>query len=107
MTTTTTEREDTSIHDLATVEGSSDAAPEPPFAFPVHPLAESFPMLEGDELDALVDDIRTNGLLNPIVRDTNGRLIDGRNRLKACALAGVEPRFTTSDVDPVAYILGA
>ena len=62
-------------------------------------------MLEGEELDELVDDIRDNGLRQRIVLDTAGQLIDGRNRLKACELAGVEPIFTTVDTDPIAYIL--
>jgi hypothetical protein len=36
------------------------------------------------------------------------QLIDGRNRLKACKLAGVEPRFQKLDgTDPVAFIYSA
>jgi hypothetical protein len=110
MATTTTTTTIDSIEDVSDAEGIADVsvepqpvAPEP--AFPVHPLAASFPMLEGEELDALVDDIRANGLLNPIVLDTSGQLIDGRNRLNACKLAGVEPTFVTREVDPIAYIL--
>jgi hypothetical protein len=74
---------------------------------PVHPLAASFPMLEDEDLDALVQDIEVNGLRHPIVLNKAGELIDGRNRLKACARAGVQPTFMTTDVDPVAYILSA
>ena len=62
-------------------------------------------MLEGEELHRLVEDIRENGLLNPIVRDKNGVLLAGRNRLAACKLAGVEPTFTTTELDPLAFIL--
>ncbi|HZU76721.1 MAG TPA: plasmid replication/partition related protein, partial [Dehalococcoidia bacterium] len=40
--------------------------------------------------------------------DAEGTLIDGRNRLRACQIAGVAPTFTTlAGHDPVAYILGA
>lgn len=78
--------------------GPTDADP------PVHPLAASFPMLEGEDFDALVDDIHTNGLLHPIVLDATGQLLDGRNRLKACRLAGVEPTFVTTEQDPLAVI---
>jgi hypothetical protein len=55
----------------------------------VHPAAELFPPLAPDELQALVDDIRANGLQQPIVVDAEKRLLDGRNRLDALALAGV------------------
>jgi len=63
--------------------------------------------MEGEDLDALVAGIRENGLLDPIVLDTTGTLIDGRNRLRACQLAGIEPTFTTTDRDRIAYILRA
>jgi hypothetical protein len=98
--------------ELLTPTPDTHVSPETPPAAspdqcPVHPLAASFPLLEGEELDALVDDIRRNGLLNPIVRDKDGRIIDGRNRLRACELAKVQPTFTTTEVEPSAYILSA
>ena len=61
---------------------------------PVHPLADSFPMLMSDELQELADDIVLNGLNHPIiVGDIDGTemLIDGRNRLAACVRAKIEP----------------
>jgi ParB-like chromosome segregation protein Spo0J len=58
----------------------------------VHPYADAFPMMSDDKLDALADDIKVNGLLHPIIRDKDGRLVDGRNRLAACKRAGIEPR---------------
>lgn len=74
----------------------------------VHPAAALFPMMAADELADLAQDIKANGLLQPIVLDTDGMVIDGRNRLAACAAAGVEPRYTTlNGHDPAAYILGA
>ena len=37
-------------------------------------------------------DIKANGLVHPIMLDVDGKiLVDGRNRLKACEIAGVEP----------------
>jgi ParB-like chromosome segregation protein Spo0J len=74
----------------------------------VHPLAERFPMLPPDDFQSLVQDIKENGLQNPIVIDNDGVLIDGRIRLKACERAGVEPRYEgLNGRDPVAYIWGA
>jgi hypothetical protein len=35
--------------------------------FPVHPAADVFPMMSGDELDKLGADIKQNGLQNSIV----------------------------------------
>ena len=48
-----------------------------------HPACLLFPRLADDELRALADDIRQNGLLNPIVT-LDGAILDGRNRLAAC-----------------------
>ncbi len=59
----------------------------------IHPIADVFPMMPDGELQALAADIQEHGLLHPIIRDEEGQIIDGRNRLRACELAGVEPRF--------------
>jgi len=75
----------------------------------VHPFAAKFPMLKPDELQELADDIAAHGLIHPIVRDTEGQIVDGRNRLAACKLVGVEPTYVMlpEDVEPRAYILSA
>jgi len=71
----------------------------------IHPLAALFPMLAPDDLQSLADDIKENGLRNPIVVDADGVLIDGRNRAKACDMAGVGPTFTVlQGVDREAFI---
>src|SRR5207248_616845 len=63
-------------------------------------------LLGDDELRDLAADIKANGLLHPIVLDREGTLIDGRNRLAACNLAGVTPTFETYEgTDPVSFIL--
>lgn len=55
---------------------------------------------------ALADNIREHGQNQPVVLDQHGRVLDGKNILKACESAGVEPRFATFEgSDPGAYAL--
>lgn len=48
--------------------------------------------MRGEEFVALKEDIRTNGLREPIWLH-QGKIIDGRNRFRACQEVGVEPAF--------------
>jgi hypothetical protein len=74
-------------------------------------MAQLFPMMTDDELQDLAEDIKENGLLHPIVVDADGVLIDGRNRLCACEIAGVEPTYQTyqsiNGHDAAAFIVSA
>jgi hypothetical protein len=72
-----------------------------------HPLADLFPLLEGKEFDELVADIKKNGLREPIALWA-GKILDGRNRYRACIAAGFRPNFThLPAVDPVTYVISA
>ena len=73
--------------------------------YPVHPVASLFPMIDDDALNALAEDIKKNGQREPIlVAFLDGRelnepvVVDGRNRFKACEIAGVEPEFSNDYV---------
>jgi len=57
-----------------------------------HPVCELFPEMSPCEFQALVDDIRANGLREPIIR-AGDEIVDGRHRYRACREAQVTPRF--------------
>lgn len=69
-----------------------------------HPVADLFPLLGEDELAELAADIRANGLHEPITLDVERRILDGRNRYRACLIADVEPRTTVyRGDDPIGF----
>jgi N6-adenosine-specific RNA methylase IME4 len=73
----------------------------------IHPAADVFPLLGDTEFDALVADIKTHGLITAITvfRD---KILDGRNRYRACLEANVEPRFVEFEGDdPIAFVVSA
>jgi hypothetical protein len=94
---------------------------------PIHPAAEKFPLMSPDELDALGEDIKANGLKSPIALladDVSHALLmlDGRNRCDSMERAGIS--LVTSDgkfdfaavrttilfsreTDPDAYVVSA
>jgi len=73
-----------------------------------HPYAACFPMMTADRLESLSKDIEVNGLRFPIIIDADERIIDGRNRFRACEMAGVKPLFepfTGSDEEIRAFVV--
>lgn len=76
------------------------------FTGEIHPAAGLFEMLAPDELQELADDIQSHGLHEELVLNETGALLDGRNRLAACKVAGIEPRFRIQATDdPIAFVL--
>ena len=70
-----------------------------------HPIADLFPLMQGAEFDDLVNDIRQHGLHEPVWL-YEGKVLDGRNRLRACNVADVEPEFREYDGDdPVGFVV--
>ena len=73
-----------------------------------HPLAGMFPLLEGDDYTALLEDILANGQREPIVL-LRGQVLDGRNRYRACMDLGLTPQCRDLDAgeDPQRWVLSA
>lgn len=70
-----------------------------------HRLAKYFPLLEGEEFDLLVEDIKKNGQLEPIVT-YQGEILDGVNRWEACERLGIEPITEEYEGnDPESYVV--
>jgi hypothetical protein len=102
----------------------------------IHPAADLFPLMSSDELKALGEDIKANGMKVPVVlrrakdEDDEFELVDGRNRLDALEAVGINvgedrhdddycdlPPLTCSwrfdweilvdEVDPYAFVISA
>ena len=73
-----------------------------------HPLAERFfPLMDGEELQRLHDDVQAHGLHDPITLYEN-QILDGRNRYTVCAQLGIEPAtvaFTGTEQEAAAFVM--
>ena len=70
-----------------------------------HPIANTFPLIEGLEFQELVEDVRQHGLREPIIIH-DGMILDGRNRYRAAMAAQAECRFKAFEGgDPVAFVV--
>src|SRR6266545_8134410 len=58
---------------------------------PFHDVANLFPMMEGKEFEELKADIKAHGQRLPIWT-WQGKVIDGRNRHRACRELGIKPK---------------
>jgi hypothetical protein len=74
----------------------------------VHPAAALFPLLDGAEKKAFVEDVRAHGVREPL-KTWRGYLIDGRNRLMACEAIGITPFYKemnfADEVEVIDYII--
>ena len=70
-----------------------------------HEYANIFPLLEDADIRQLADSIKANGLRHKITT-YEGKILDGRNRYKACLLAGVDPGYREyKGKDPIAFVI--
>lgn len=63
-----------------------------------HPVSEIFPLMDAEDIGKLAADIKENGLREKIWT-FGGKIIDGRNRFKACEIAGVPAKSREYDGD--------
>src|SRR5215469_4873635 len=74
-------------------------------SYSFHPIANCFPMLEGEEFNQLVLDIKKNGQHYPITIYED-MVLDGRNRYRACEVNGIVPKYESfPGGDPVDFVL--
>lgn len=75
--------------------------------YETHPAADLFPLIEGQEFRDLCKSLIERGLEKPIEL-YEGKVIDGRNRLRACLEVHCQPRVTEWDGDdPYEYVWSA
>lgn len=72
-----------------------------------HEHSEMFPLMEGEEFATFVEDIRQNGLLHPIITH-DGKILDGRNRYRACLELEIKPNYKKLDgTKPLVYVIAS
>lgn len=73
--------------------------------YSIHPACDVLPMMPDAALEEMAEDIRRNGQQQPVAI-YQGQVLDGRNRLRACELAGVQPEVREwTGADPVRWVL--
>lgn len=74
--------------------------------YPIHPACAKWPHPSTAEFEALVADIKANGLLSPVWLTAANEILEGKVRYQACIQAGVEPRFETyRGDDPIGFTI--
>ena len=68
-----------------------------------HPLADLFPLIEGQEFDDLVQDIAEWGVREPITITPDGFILDGRNRYRATQRLGWDCPSVVTDLPAQAW----
>ncbi len=66
--------------------------------YTAHPAATLFPLIKGDDFEALVASLALNGMRHPVLL-LGDQIVDGRNRFRAAKKAGVKITFRQIDPD--------
>lgn len=73
--------------------------------YEIHELCKLFPVMQAEQFDALVDDIRANGLQSPIILFED-KILDGRHRYKACVNLGIDADVEEYEGDdPLGFVI--
>jgi ParB-like chromosome segregation protein Spo0J len=78
--------------EVTPIESISNTSANPFGEYKIHPAADKFPLIQGEEFEQLKRDIKSKGQLEPI-ETFNGEIIDGRNRLRSLIELGIKPKF--------------
>ena len=72
-----------------------------------HPLADIFPLIEGDEFEQLVASIKASGGPREPIVTCDDMILDGRNRARACDAVGIEPTYIvlSAGADPLTFVI--
>ncbi len=77
------------------------------YPWPVHPAADVFPLITGPEWDAFVEDVRERDVEEPVWL-FDGRLLDGRNRARACLVLGLDiptQQFVGTEAEAIRFVI--
>lgn len=73
--------------------------------YEIHELCKLFPVMQAEQFDALVDDIRANGLKSPVIIFED-KILDGRHRYKACVNLGIDADVEKYEGDdPLGFVI--
>jgi len=74
---------------------------------PFHPLADIFPLMNGMEFEQLKASVTESGGPREPIVIYEGKILDGRNRARACEAVGIQPQYIRlpCDADPVTFVI--
>jgi hypothetical protein len=71
------------------VKGIEKGVPEIVESLPYHPIVDVLPIMKGAQFDELVADIKATGKLREKIVLHEGMILEGRDRYRACVVAGL------------------